>query len=368
MSNRIFDELLYLAVENGASDIVVKSDKPGFLRLHGNLEPVEMPPIDGEVVLQFVEDQLPHNFRENWEMDGQVDFAYFLDEAGRFRVNAFLQRGTVSIVFRHIKSDVPNFSDLGLDQGPLLQFGQEKNGIVLVCGATGSGKSTTLACMLNWINHNLDRHIVTLEDPIEYNFVDEKSVFNQREIGIDAPSFPKALKAVLRQNPDIILIGEMRDRETFETALSAAETGHLVLSTLHAANTLQAITRLFEYFPPDQHAQVQRKLSECLKGIVVQKLLPKLESKGRVPCQEVLVVDGVVSNAIKDGQFDSIKGILDASSDNGSRSFNRELYRLIKEGLISKADGLKHSGNAQALEMNLKGIFLSDTNRILGTS
>lgn len=368
MSNTIFDELLYLAVENGASDIVVKSDKPGYLRLNGQLEPVEMPPIDGEEVLSFVEDQIPHNFRETWEMEGQVDFAYFLEEAGRFRVNAFLQRGTVSIVFRHIKSDVPRFEDLGLEEAPLLNFVQQKHGIVLVCGATGSGKSTTLACMLNWVNQNLDRHIVTLEDPIEYNFIDDKSVFNQREIGIDAPSFPKALKAVLRQNPDIILIGEMRDRETFETALSAAETGHLVLSTLHAANTLQAITRLFEYFPPEQHVQVQRKLSEALKGVVVQKLLPKLEGSGRVPCQEVMVVDSVIANTLKDGQFDSIKGLLDASSDNGSRSFNRELFNLIKAGRISKADALKHSSNAQALEMNLKGIFLSDTNRILGVN
>lgn len=366
MSTQIFDELLYLAVENGASDIVVKSDKPGYLRLHGNLEPVDMAPILGDDALTFVEDNLPSNFQETWEMEGQVDFAYFLERAGRFRVNAFLQRGSVSIVFRHIKSKIPSFEELGLDMGPLTKFAQAKNGIVLLCGSTGSGKSTTLACTLNWINHNMDRHVVTLEDPIEYNFIDQKSVFNQREIGIDAPSFPKALRAVLRQNPDIILIGEMRDRDTFETAMSAAETGHLVLSTLHAASAQQTLTRLFEYFPPEQHKLVQRKLSESLRGVVVQKLLPSLEGGGRVPVQEVLMCDSVIANTIKEGKFDSIPGLLDGSEDSGSRSFNNDLYRLIKSGRISKSDAMKHSPNPQALEMNLNGIFLSESSRILG--
>ncbi len=366
MASEIFDELLYLAVENGASDIVVKSDKPGYLRLHGALEPVEMPPIDGETVLAFVDANVPSNYREVWEMEGQVDFAYFLERAGRFRVNAFLQRGTVSIVFRHIKSKIPTFEDLDLDQEVLLNLAQKKDGIVFVCGATGSGKSTTLACMLNWVNQNLDKHVVTLEDPIEFNFIDAKSVFNQREVGIDAPSFQKALRAVLRQNPDIILIGEMRDKDTFETALSAAETGHLVFTTLHAASAQQAITRLFEYFPAEQHALVQRKLSETLRGIVVQKLLPNLEGDGRVPAQEILIGDSVVRTTIREGKFDRVHTLLDVAGDSGSRSFNKELLRLIKAGKISKSVAMKNSPNSQALEMNLKGIFLSDSNRILG--
>ena len=366
MASEIFDELLYLAVENGASDIVVKSDKPGYLRLHGNLEPVEMPPIDGETVLDFVDQNVPSNYKENWEMEGQVDFAYFLERAGRFRVNAFLQRGTVSIVFRHIKSKIPDFDDLDLDRDVLLNLVQKKDGIVFVCGATGSGKSTTLACTLNWVNHNLDKHVVTLEDPIEFNFIDAQSVFNQREIGIDAPTFQKALKAVLRQNPDIILIGEMRDKDTFETALAAAETGHLVFTTLHAASAQQAIIRLFEYFPAEQHPQVQRKLSESLRGVIVQKLLPNLEGDGRVPAQEILVGDSVVRNMIREGKFDKIQSLLDVSGDSGSRSFNSELLRLIKAGKISKKVAMKASPNPQALEMNLKGIFLSESNRILG--
>lgn len=366
MSTEIFNEVLYLAVENGASDVVIKSDKPALLRLNGDLEPVDMPAIHGEDVLNFVIENLPSNFRETWEMEGQIDFAYFLEQAGRFRVNAFLQRGTVSMVFRHIKSKIPNFEQLRLQHETLIKLAKAKNGVVLFCGATGAGKSTTMACMLNWINQNMDRHIVTLEDPIEYNFIDHKSVFNQREIGIDAPSFKLALRAVLRQNPDIILIGEMRDKDTFETAMSAAETGHLVFTTLHAASVQQAILRLFEYFPPEQHNLVQRKLSECLRGIVVQKLIPHLEGDGRVPAQEILVADSVVRSTIKDGKFDKVSTLLDVSPESGSKSFNKDLFRLIKEGLISKGDGLRASPNPQALEMNLKGIFLSDSNRIIG--
>ncbi|OUW18343.1 MAG: twitching motility protein [Opitutales bacterium TMED158] len=366
MSVEIFDELLLLAVENGASDIVIKSDKAGMLRINGGLEEVDMEPIDGDDALSFVEQSLPENFREVWEMEGQVDFAYFLERAGRFRVNAFLQRGSVSMVFRHIKSKIPTFRELKLDEDTLVKFAGAKDGIVLICGATGSGKSTTMACMLNWVNQNFEKHVVTLEDPIEYNFIDDTSVFNQREIGIDTPNFQKALRAVLRQNPDIILIGEMRDAETFETAMAAAETGHLVFTTLHAASSQQAIMRLFEYFPPEKHELVRRKLSESLRGIIVQKLLPSLEEDSRVPAQEIMVADSVVKNMIKDGKFEKIQSLLDVSPETGSRSFNKELFRLVKEGQISKGDALKNSPNRQALEMNLKGIFLSEANRIVG--
>ena len=366
MSVEIFDELLLLAVQNGASDIVIKSDKAGMLRINGGLEEVDMPPIDGEDALEFVEESLPTNFREIWEMEGQVDFAYFLEQAGRFRVNAFLQRGSVSMVFRHIKSKIPTFEDLNLDKDTLKQFIEAKDGIVLVCGATGSGKSTTMACMLNYLNDLAEKHVVTLEDPIEYNFIDRRCVFNQREIGIDTPNFKKALRAVLRQNPDVILIGEMRDADTFETSISAAETGHLVFTTLHAASAQQAIMRLFEYFPPEKHELVRRKLSESLRGIIVQKLLPSLEEDSLVPAQEIMVVDSVVSSTIKYGKFDKIQSLLDVSPESGSRSFNKELFRLVKEGKVGKGDALQNSPNRQGLEMNLKGIFLSDSNRIIG--
>lgn len=357
LHTEIVNDLLKLAVESGASDIVIKSEKPGYLRLGGRLRSVEMDPISCEHAQAFVDETVPRVFKGKWEEDGQVDFAYAADDIGRFRVNAFHQRGLVSIVFRHIKSRPPTFEELNIESDTLIKMSQAKDGILLVCGATGSGKSSTMAAMLNWINQNLDKHIVSIEDPIEYTFSDEKSLFQQREIGLDVPSFELAIKSVLRQNPDIILIGEMRDKETFETAISAAETGHLVFSTMHAATVAQSLTRLFEFFPPEQIAQARRQIAGSLRGFVCQKLIPAIEGGGRFAAHEILIADATVRNLILDGHNDKIQQLLEASSDSGSKSFNKDLYRLIKEGKISKADGLRFSPNPAALEMNLKGIF-----------
>jgi twitching motility protein PilT len=354
----IFNDLLKLAVETGASDIVIKSNKPGYVRISSRLKPVDMDPVSSPEAQAFVDEHVPEVFRKKWDELGQIDFAYAADGVGRFRVNAFHQRGLVSIVFRHIKSRVPNFDDLGLQAEPLLKLANAKDGILLVCGATGSGKSSTMAAMLGWINANMDKHIVTIEDPIEYTFQDDKSVFQQREIGLDVPTFEMAIKSVLRQNPDIILIGEMRDRETFETAISAAETGHLVFSTMHAATVAQSLTRLFEFFPPDQMAQARRQISGSIRGFICQKLIPSLEGGGRVPANEVLNTDATIRNLILEGHFDKINTLLESGIDGSSYSFNKDLYRLIKGGRISKADGIRFSPNPQQLEMNLKGIFI----------
>jgi twitching motility protein PilT len=356
----MFNDLLKLAVDSGASDIVVKSNKPGYVRLAGRLKPVDMEPITCPEAQAFVDEHVPKVFKPRWDDEGQVDFAYAADNVGRFRVNAFHQRGLVSIVMRHIKSRVPTFDDLGLGQtqDALIKLAQAKDGILLVCGATGSGKSSTMAAMMNWINANLDKHIVTIEDPIEYTFQDDKSLFQQREIGLDVPSFELAIKSVLRQNPDIILIGEMRDRETFETAISAAETGHLVFSTMHAATVAQSLTRLFEFFPPEQIEQARRQIAGSLRGFICQKLIPTIEGTGRVPANEILTADAVIKNLILEGQNEKIQGQLDSGSDSSSFSFNKDIYRLIKAGKISKGEGLKYSPNPQALEMNLKGIFM----------
>ncbi|MFZ5496616.1 MAG: type IV pilus twitching motility protein PilT [Verrucomicrobiota bacterium] len=357
LHTEIVNDLLKLAVESGASDIVIKSEKPGYLRLGGRLRPVEMDPISCEQAQAFVDEKVPRIFKDKWDKDGQVDFAYAADDIGRFRVNAFHQRGLVSIVFRHIKSRPPTFEELKIEAETLIKLAQSKDGILLVCGATGSGKSSTMAAMLNWVNQNMDKHIVSIEDPIEYTFSDDKSLFQQREIGLDVPSFELAIKSVLRQNPDIILIGEMRDKETFETAISAAETGHLVFSTMHAATVAQSLTRLFEFFPPEQIAQARRQIAGSLRGFICQKLIPALEGGGRFAAHEILVADATVRNLILDGQNDKIQQLLDSGADGMSKSFNKDLYRLIKEGKISKADGLRFSPNPAALEMNLKGIF-----------
>jgi len=357
LHTEIVNDLLKLAVESGASDIVIKSEKPGYLRMGGRLRSVEMDPISCEHAQAFVDEKVPRIFKDKWDKDGQVDFAYAADDIGRFRVNAFHQRGLVSIVFRHIKSRPPTFEELKIDGETLIKMAQAKDGILLVCGATGSGKSSTMAAMLNWINQNMDKHIVSIEDPIEYTFSDDKSLFQQREIGLDVPSFELAIKSVLRQNPDIILIGEMRDKETFETAISAAETGHLVFSTMHAATVAQSLTRLFEFFPPEQIAQARRQIAGSLRGFICQKLIPALEGGGRFAAHEILIADATVRNLILDGHNDKIQQLLESGADGGSKSFNKDLYRLIKEGKISKADGLRFSPNPPALEMNLKGIF-----------
>jgi twitching motility protein PilT len=209
------NSLLKLAVENEASDIHIKSEKPGILRLNGVLQEVDMDPVSSAEARDFIAETVPYKFKEDWEHNGQIDYSYSISGIGRFRVNGFFQRGSVSIVFRHVKDQAPTFDDLNISNAEVLEsLCQLKDGIVLICGATGSGKSSTLASMMNWINNNLNRHIDTLEDPIEFNFDDRKSVFNQREIGIDAPSFSQGMRAVLRQDPDIILIGEMHDKTT----------------------------------------------------------------------------------------------------------------------------------------------------------
>jgi twitching motility protein PilT len=355
----LFNEVLKLAVEAEASDIVVKSNKPAYFRISGRLKPVDMDPIEGGMVREFVKATAPRNFLAAWERDAQVDYAYAAPDIGRFRVNGFQQRGTTSVVFRYVKSRPPTFDQLNLDEDILIRLAKAKDGILLVCGATGSGKSSTMAAMLNWINQNLDRHIITIEDPIEFTFTDDKSVFEQREIGVDVTDFPLAVRAVLRQNPDIILIGELRDKETFETAISAAETGHLVFSTMHAATTQQALTRLFEFFPPEQMAQARRQVAGAIRGFICQKLMPALEGGGRYAALEILVADATVRNLLLEGHFEKIQQLLDTGDESGSRSFNRDIYRLIKAAKISKAEGLRFSPNPAALDMNLKGIFVT---------
>ncbi len=355
----IFQRLFTLAVENGASDIHIKSNKPAFLRLAGQLEIVEMDPIPPEDVQEFIDQSVPEQFYDDWCRNRQVDYSYRAEGVGRFRINGFLQRGLPGVVMRYVSDRPPSFEDLNLDEKILTGLCAENDGIVLLCGATGSGKSSTLAAMIHHINDNFERHIVTLEDPIEYTYTDNRSIINQREVGIDCASFEEGMRAVLRQDPDVILVGEMRDKQTFETALQASETGHLVFGTLHASNAQQAIQRLFEFFPEDRKYLLQRQVASTLRGIVTQKLLPALEGGGRFPASEVFVVESLGRKTIADGDFEKIESVIEANQDNGSKTFNQDLYRLVKAGQVSRKDAIELSPNPSQLEMNLRGIFLS---------
>jgi len=351
--------LLNLAVKNGASDIHLKSNKPAYLRLSGRLQSVEMEPITPEELHEFIKQSVPEQFSADWQKNRQVDYSYKVDNVGRFRVNGFLQRGLPSLVLRHVSDHPPTFEDLNINGDTLSKLCTEKDGIVILCGATGSGKSSTLAAMINHINRTYDKHIVTLEDPIEFTYSDIKSIINQREVGIDCPSFAHGMKAVLRQDPDVILVGEMRDKNTFETALQAAETGHLVFGTLHASNAQQAVQRLFEFFPEERRVALQRQVAYALRATITQKLLPALEGGGRVPVSESFVLDSLGRKTIMEGNFEKIESVIEANEDNGSRTFNQDLYRLVKDGKITREDAVSNSPNPRQLEMNLKGIFLS---------
>lgn len=352
--------ILQEAVSAGASDIHLKSNKVPVIRQRGSLVELEgRSPLRPEVIQVFIEQTTYGVFRDQWEQEFQVDYAYRLDAIGRFRVNGFMQRTLPGLVFRLVNENPPNLEDLNHEPEFFRKLCQLKDGIVLVCGATGSGKSSTLAAMINLINREQNKHIVTLEDPIEYTYTDDRSLINQREIGIDSHSFDSGLRAVLRQDPDIILIGEMRDKATFETALRAAETGHLVLSTLHAAHSQQAVRRLFEFFPADQQEIMKRQISEALRCTIVQKLLPNFKGDGRMPAKEIMVVDPSIRKLIEGGQFEKLLSAIEAGKDNGSHTFNWDLYQLVKAGSISKEVALNYSPNSKQLEMNLKGIFLS---------
>jgi twitching motility protein PilT len=231
-------------------------------------------------------------------------------------------------------------------------------GLVLVCGPTGSGKSSTIAAMLCHVNEHSALHVITLEDPVEYVYADERSSFSQREIGIDVESFPMGLRAALRQDPDVILVGEMRDKETFETALHAAETGHLVLSTLHAGSAQQAVQRLFEFFPAEQLSLARRSIAASLKAVLVQTLVPRLDGQGVLPVMEVFIVDGLAKRLLADGQFERVPELVEGGADVGSRPINQDLVRLVRAGKVSKAAGLAASPNPKAFEMNLSGISI----------
>lgn len=338
------EELFLLAKEEGASDIHITVGIPPVIRVHGKLKRLNMLPLKPEDTEELVnqllyKDTLKSYFKEN----GEADFAFSLPNIGRYRVNVYRQRGTCAAALRSVATTVPTMESLGLPVAILEELARNTRGLVLVTGPTGSGKSTTLATMIEYINQTRQSHILTLEDPIEYLHKHNQSIVNQREIGIDTQSYAVALRAALREDPDVILVGEMRDIETIATAITAAETGHLVLSTLHTLGASQTIDRIIDVFPPFQQEQIRVQLANILKGVMSQQLLTKVDSKGRAVAYEIMVNTPAISNLIREGKSYQIHSHMQTGGKFGMQTMDESLVRLYKQGQITAQQVINHA-------------------------
>ncbi len=360
----LFHRILKIAVEGGASDIHIKTGTPVIFRISRELIAVECPYPTIEWMNKVVETITPVHLKKRLDEEREVDFSYYVPEIGRFRTNLFQQRGQWCFAMRHVRSTVPSFEQLGLLE-QIKKVAEEHRGIILVAGSTGSGKSTTLAAMLEHVNNNFKKHIITLEDPIEFVFEDNQSVIEQREVGLDTQSFHHALKHVLRQDPDIIMVGEMRDDISFGAAMSAADTGHLVISTLHTTTAAQSITRILDFFKADEREQVRRQLAGTLRAVICQRMVPSLNGK-MVPALEIMINSPLVRKLIEENRLDKLTMAIETGVDDGMISFNQCLFNLVKAGKVSEKEALAKASNPQALEMNFKGIFLNEGGRIVG--
>lgn len=360
----LFNKILKTAVDGGASDVHIKIGTPIIFRINSQLVAIEAPFPTTEWMDQVIKDIVPKHAMPRLEEEREVDFSYFLPEVGRFRTNLFQQRGDFTLAMRYVKTQVPTFEELNLHPC-IIKIAESHRGIVLVAGTTGSGKSTTLAAMIEHINAHEKKHIITLEDPIEYVFEDNQSVVEQREVGLDTKSYAHALKHVLRQDPDVIMIGEMCDALSFQAAISAADTGHLVLSTLHTTNAAQSVTRILDFFKADDREQVRRQLAGSLRAVICQRMVHAIQG-GMVPAQEILINTPTVRKMIEENRIDKLPAAIETGTDDGMLNFNQALFQLVKSGKVTEEEALAKATNAQALEMNFKGIFLSEGKRILG--
>jgi twitching motility protein PilT len=349
-------KFLQAAIKFGASDLIMKSETQPKLRLRGALKPLDTEPVSTEEFWQIAQAILTEEQVEDLHKFGSVDFAYDYDDNNRFRVNLFQARGRLSVAARLITSNIRRFEDLYLPQA-MADIAMQPQGIVLLCGVTGSGKSTTIAAMLDYVNERKPVHIITIEDPIEYIFSDKKATINQREIGIDCLDFKIALRALVRENPDVVLVGEMRDQETFEAALHAAETGHLVYGTIHASSTTQTFSRIYGLFEQEEVEQVRRILAYQMRGFVYQKLLPTLHPEiARIPAYEILLNNGVVRKHILEGREGELREYLKSieARQSGMIDFNECLVQRVEAEYIHMRVAIENSPNADELMMRLK--------------
>jgi twitching motility protein PilT len=352
------NEILKIALKGGASDIHLKAGLPPMFRIDGSLVPLKdarrLPPED----INRMAAGIMNNYqREKFQQYNELDMAYGVPGLGRFRVNVFQQRGTIGIVLRVIPFKIKTIDQLALPK-IIGKISMNERGLILVTGTTGSGKSTTLAAMIDYINQYRTCHIITIEDPIEFLMRDKRSIINQREVGVDTMGFASALRSALRQDPDVILVGEMRDLETIETALTAAETGHLVMSTLHTLDAGETIQRIVSAFPPYQQTQVRLQLASVLRGVVSQRLVPTADGRGRVPAVEVLVSTARTRELIENP--DRTKEIQDAMSEGfttyGMQTFDQSLMQLLRAKLITYEEALRQSSNPDDFALRVQGV------------
>jgi twitching motility protein PilT len=344
------EDLIGRLVREGGSDLHLKVGSPPVFRVRGLLSPVEGYDVlglpDTEAMLGQI---IPETLIEEFERAGEADFSYEA-EPGRFRVNAFRQRGAVSVVMRYIPFEIPRFEELGLPEA-IRKLAFEERGIILITGTTGSGKSTTLASMIDLVNHSMAKHVVTIEDPIEFLHRDDKSIINQREVGTDTASFARALRRVLRQDPDVILIGEIRDAESAQMALSAAETGHLVLSTLHTVDATETVNRMIDLFPPHERSQVRTMLAGTLKGIVGQRLI-RTKDGGRAAACEVMITTGRIQDFIMDpAQTGQLEQAIAEGEYYGMQTFDQALLKLIEEDRVDYEEALRFASRPQDFKL-----------------
>ncbi len=351
-AQKIFEHMVLVR----ASDCYVKVGRPPAFRINGRVQSTTFNQMSDADVAAFVEVIMTPFQRERFAKDPDLDLAYDTETGNRFRINVFRQRGHVGMVIRHIPSENLDFEFLHLP--PVLrEFADTTRGLVIVSGATGSGKTTTQAAMIDYINRTYHKHIVTVEDPIEFIHYDKKSVINQREVGFDTNSFADALKHVVRQSPDVILIGEMRDLETMLVALSAAQTGHLVITTLHTVDTTQTLDRIINYFPEYMRHQVRLELSLCLNGVACMRLIRRSDSKGRIPAIEIMRTTPLIRKLLLEGNTKSIPDQIREGKEFGMQTFNQSLLELFQKGLIGYEDALLNASNPEEFRLNAQGMF-----------
>lgn len=360
----ILHDVLAKAVELNASDIHLKTDHEPIFRVSAELVDSGFDVLGQEHMDAIVEEILPKWLTRVYEAEHEADFSIAEEGVGRFRANLFLSQGKHTVALRHVRSDIPDFNKLRLPP-QLAKIAHAERGIILMAGTTGSGKSTTLAAMINEINNTERCRIITVEDPVEYMFEDNMSVITQREVGLDTISFQNALKHLMRQDPDIILIGEMRDRMSIRTALLAAETGHLVLSTIHAGTSDLAVPRMLDVFPAEEQDQIRMGLAGNLYSIICQRLIPDTQS-GVVPACEILINTSTVRKLLEKNKLDVLGAAIETGKEDGMQTFNQAIYKLITDGLITEKEGMRYATNPESLRMNLQGIFLDEGKRILG--